>query len=103
MRRRYVVAGNLGQQDTESGEIVAPGGVITLDERDVRTVGLVAAGAIELEKDVEADTPSTMTCPLCVEQGKTRPAKLSTPDELASHYSDRHPGFVVPNFERGEV
>jgi hypothetical protein len=101
MRRRYRIVGPVGQQETESGDIVAPGGVITLDDKDERTQNLLDLVAITLEADEKVKPAEPMPCPLCHEQGKKSVPKLATAADLEAHYTDKHPGFVVPTFTVG--
>lgn len=99
-KRRYVVSGEFGIQDPD-GTVQGPGEVVTLEEKDPQTEGFIANGLIELEKDAEAEAPAKMPCPLCEEKGLKTVPEFESWDELQAHYTDRHPGFVVPAWKGG--
>ena len=68
-----------------------PGSIVALDDTDPLVQLNVDAGVL-----VEGEQkPSQMTCPICLLDTK-RPAKFSSGSDLATHYSDKHQGFVVP-------
>lgn len=97
-RRRYVVTGTQGVQDPETLGTVDPGGSITVEADDDWTRGQVASGVLTLETEVDP-TAMEMPCPLCTEQGVKKVPAFATPGELEAHYTDRHAGFVVPEWK----
>lgn len=73
------------------------GMTVALDENDPM-VKLNVENGVLVEDAKEAPEPAKMTCPICKENMK-RPTKLDSPEELASHYADKHAGFVVPDYQ----
>lgn len=103
-RRRFIVTGNLGVQDPETSEVARAGDVVTLEEKDEHTQGLVDAGLLELESEHDADAAAaTMACPLCEEQGVKKVPEFGDWTDLAAHYGKAHPGFVVPSWKGGNA
>ena len=73
-----------------------PGTTLALDHTDPLVQMNVDNGVLVPGKD--ADVPADrMTCPICAETMK-RPPHFDTPEELAGHYSDKHAGFVTPDW-----
>ena len=102
MKRRYVVSGNLGVVDPETGDTVASGGVVTLDSSGNWAQSLVEAGVIELEADRKTAVTAAIPCPLCEERGEKKVPAFAEGADLAAHYTEHHPGFVVPAWKGGE-
>ena len=101
VRRRYTVTGTQGVQDPETGDVVAPGGVVTLDTDDAWTQQQAASGVLTLEMEAADYKAAEMPCPLCTEQGKTKVPAFATPGELEAHYTKAHAGFAVPEWKEG--
>jgi hypothetical protein len=75
------------------------GDTIKLDENDSGVRLNVAAGILTEDKKADAG-PEVMTCPLCRDDLEMkRPPKLSSDQELADHYQDKHAGFAVPAWQ----
>jgi hypothetical protein len=72
-----------------------PGDEIRLHPDDP-LVRLNVESGVLLEEATKAVPEQRMTCPLCVEQDKTRPQKASSREELEQHYADKHPAFAAP-------
>lgn len=68
------------------------GDTVTLDQDDPLVQLNATVGILIPDEEVR---PNKMTCPICTDTMK-RPPKLDSPDELAAHYEDKHPGFAVP-------
>ena len=92
MKRKYVVAGPFPAYGTNTGSIVE------LESTDPSVAANFAAGVLELD-EAEKQKPPTIVCPACVGQDVKRPAKLASPEELAAHYDDAHPGLVAPEWK----
>jgi hypothetical protein len=69
---------------------------LALDQTDPLVQLNVETGVLVEGKDAPTKTPQ-MTCPICGETMK-RPPRFDNPEELSDHYSDRHAGFVVPDW-----
>lgn len=77
---------------------VRPGDLVELDETDALVQVNESAGTIEkASRAVRKGAEPAMECPLCVERKEKKPARLKSQDELAAHYAEAHPGFVVPD------
>jgi hypothetical protein len=88
MAKKYMVSGPFPAYETKPGELTPP-----LDPADPLVQINIYAGIIS---DPKGDgTPDTMTCPLCVESGAKKPAKLDIVS-LSSHYTEQHAGFATP-------
>lgn len=102
MRRRYVISGTQGVANPDDGQVVDPGGVITTEADDEWTQLQVDSGVLMLEAET-TEVEQKMKCPICRDQGKKQVPAFATPAELEAHYTDRHPGFVVPAFQPKEA
>ena len=101
--RRYVVSGTQNVQDPKTSELVEPGGELSADPTAEWTKIQVESGVLMLAGDLKEEPAPRMPCPLCTEQGKTKVPAFTTLGELEAHYTDRHAGFVVPEFEPKEA
>lgn len=90
--KQYRVAGPFPAYGAKVGDVV------TLDADDPLVQINVSAGIIAPAKSTVKAADPMMTCPLCVERGMTKPVTVTSADDLAKHYADKHAGFVVPPF-----
>jgi len=94
-QKRYRVSGPLTAYDTKPGGLTPP-----LDPDDPLVQVNITAGIIHDpggSKDAPKAEPDVMTCPLCVESGAKKAAKLGAAD-VSTHYAKEHAGFAVPAF-----
>lgn len=74
-----------------------PGTSLALDESDPLVKLNVENGVLVPGKDATT-VQEKMTCPICSETMQ-RPPRLSTAEDLAAHYEEKHAGFVVPAWQ----
>lgn len=92
-KQKFKVAGPFPAYDTK------PGGIVELDADDPLVQVNIDAGVIVAGKDATAESkPAEMRCPACTDEGKARPPKFTNGDDLAAHYSEKHPALVAPTF-----
>lgn len=73
------------------------GTTVALDDTDPLVQMNVENGVLVAGKDQKV-SEQRMTCPICAETMQ-RPPKLSTAEDLAAHYEEKHAGFVVPDWQ----
>lgn len=69
---------------------------LALDQNDPMVKLNVESGVL-IEGETADVTAERMTCPICAETMK-RPPHFDSPEEVAGHYSDKHAGFVTPDW-----
>jgi hypothetical protein len=70
------------------------GGEVDLDYSDPAVQLNVAAGVLK-----QVGTLGQMTCPACEAEGRKRPTKLADQSEVTTHYGEKHPGLVAPEWK----
>jgi hypothetical protein len=73
---------------------VTQGVEVDLDYADPAVQLNVAAGVLK-----QLGTLGTMTCPACEAEGRKRPTKLADQAEVTTHYGEKHPGLVAPEWK----
>lgn len=92
-KQKFSVTGPFTVYDTP------PGGAVELDADDPLVQANVTAGVIGPYEEPSA--PQKTPCPACVEQDMSRPTRVSSQEELAAHYGEKHPALVVPSITEG--
>jgi len=79
---------------------VAIGSQVTLDPDDPLVQINIGAGVLVAVGEVRRQA---MTCPACKDVGTPkRPPRFTTVEDLTTHYNEKHPALVIPDWEEEE-
>lgn len=77
---------------------VAQGEEVELDRLDPGVQLNVDAGVL-----IQVGKVGVMHCPACEAEGRKRPVRLADQAEVTTHYGEKHPGLVAPEWKEEVV